>query len=149
MSDNWITFVSAEPDWIPSEEIAGQLEDIARSEFPEAEEVNLEFHDTIVFVDPGSNFEAVSCPNCKADLMEWWQDEMEAKSEIEFSRLDCTVPCCGSSTTLNELTYDWPAAFGRFQLDVMNPNVPDAAAAVVEALETIASTHFRVVRIHI
>jgi DNA-directed RNA polymerase subunit M/transcription elongation factor TFIIS len=149
MSDNWFTFVSSDPKWTPSDEVAGQLEDIARSEFPDADEISTEFHEQPAFINPVANLETVHCPSCDSDIMDWWQDQMEATDEEEFASLDCTVPCCGTQTSLNDLKYDWPAAFACFQLDVMNPNMPDAPEAVIEAFQTIAATHIRTIRTHI
>ena len=149
MSDNWFTFVSLDPNWVPtSEGVVAQLEAIARSEFPDAEEISTEFHELPVFINPVENLETVHCPNCNSDLMDWWQDQMEANEDEGFASLDCTVPCCETKTSLNDLKYDWPAAFACFQLDVMNPNMPDASKAMIEAFETIAATHIRIIRTH-
>ena len=148
MSDNWIIFVPDKPDWVPNDVIIGQLVSLAEAEFPDADEVKAETHDRVMFIDPGSNFETISCPHCQSEIMDWWQNEME-KFEERDELVVQTLPCCGASSSLNDLNYDWPSAFGRFQLDVMNPNVSDAPKAVVEALETIAAVVFRVVRTHI
>jgi hypothetical protein len=43
--------------------------------------------------------------------------------EHDFSDLATTTLCCGQSSTLNDLDYDWPQGFARWRIDIMNPGV--------------------------
>jgi hypothetical protein len=63
--------------------------------------------------------------------------------------LACELPCCGTASNLNALKYDWPCAFGSFQLGVMNPNIPEPPSDFAAKLEKCLSTPVKVVRCHI
>ena len=94
--------------------------------------------DTVEFVDPGGNFERVLCPACNTEITRWWVGAMEAAYESRFENLMITLPCCGTSSSLNDLQYDWPAGFARFVLEVRNANIggilPANEVAELEAL---------------
>src|SRR5262245_9441285 len=99
---------------------------------PDADEVNIYLTDGVRFVDQGSNFESVACPKCGTKLdIDWWNMAMTracgvdadvevwdnglfSEDEPMFTNLTVTVPCCGSTLSLNDLHYDWPAGFARF-----------------------------------
>lgn len=81
------------------------------------------FHDDIIFIDAGENWDGVSCPICGTDLeVEWWSDSMSEAHNSHFALLDVVVPCCGAQTSLDKLRYSFPVAFGRFELEADNPN---------------------------
>ena len=42
-----------------------------------------------------------------------------------FRNLAVTPPCCGVSSTLNDLAYSWPAGFASYVLEAMNPGLND------------------------
>ena len=79
--------------------------------------------DEVQFFDPGENFERVLCPNCRADLTDAWRLAMDRAWSTRFSNLRFKTPCCGSSSDLNQLVYEWPAGFARFVLEVSGFNV--------------------------
>ena len=59
------------------------------------------------------------------------------------------TPCCSEASTLRELTYDWPQAFGRFALEAMNPNIGTLEEGHRRELEEILETELIVVYQHI
>ncbi|MFF2526591.1 hypothetical protein [Streptomyces liangshanensis] len=60
---------------------------------------------------------------CRAIIgTEWWADLLEAHCDDGFATLAIEVPCCGGSTTLDALEYDWPCGFARFEIAVRNPD---------------------------
>ncbi|HKB96229.1 MAG TPA: hypothetical protein VKB94_05225, partial [Rhizomicrobium sp.] len=63
--------------------------------------------------------------------------------------LKTKVPCCGAEISLNDLHYDRPAAFGRFVLEVMNPNVRDTPPEQDRALADRIGHELRKVWAHI
>lgn len=125
MSDNWLQFVPTDPQFIPSAEAAESARHLFASFVPESEEVTASTKDEIEFFHPMGNWSGVECPLCGADLEPWWEEAMERCAETQFKDLVTTVLCCGSRLSLNELRYVWPAAFARFVLEAMNPNVRD------------------------
>jgi hypothetical protein len=56
------------------------------------------------------------------------------------------LPCCGARATLDELRYDWPQAFGRFDLSVGNPGVDAVSTDSLEQVSKAIGTSLRVIR---
>lgn len=124
MSDNILRFVGAEPDVLPDEAATDEAERLVGRAFPAADLVKVERHDGVRFIDCGSNLETVRCPSCGSDLLDdnTWTDLMGAAWESRMSRRRFELACCGSSHALEDLEYHWPVAFGRFSIDVRNPD---------------------------
>ena len=123
MSDNWIQFVPVDPEAQPTREAADKAIELLSSFAPEADEVSAKFAETIEFFHPGGNWSGVECPSCGVDAASWWNDAMDRASQDSFRDLSVTTPCCETQTSLNDLRYVWPATFGRFVLEAMNPNI--------------------------
>ena len=66
-----------------------------------------------------------------------------------FGDLVVETPCCGLQTSLNDLHYIWPAAFGRFVLEAMNPNIGDTTAEQERALSDALGLPLRKVLVHL
>ncbi len=150
MSDNWMTIIPEDPHLIPSEDRQKQ----ARSWFarlaPLAEAVEIKTSDRVEFHDCGSNLQRVICPSCGTAIpLEWWQQRMADDHDDGFKLSEFPTPCCIAPLTLHELTYDWPQGFGRFALDVMNPQIGELDAAQREELTRILGTPIRVIYQHI
>ncbi|WP_313612557.1 hypothetical protein [Agrobacterium sp.] len=125
MSETILRYVPLDPNWQPSEEQSGQAVSLLKSMSPLADDVTGHFEDDVRFYDPGENWSGVKCPNCKADVEDWWGEAMETAFASEFKNLSAKISCCGTTVSLNTLTYVWPAAFGRFALEALNPNMDD------------------------
>ena len=126
--------------------------ELATTSFPRAEEVEAKIHDSIQFIDQGQNFEDVRCPHCRSSLLENFGDIMDERFDIEISgflELDFVTPCCDKSTRLNELEFVTPAAFGSFQIDIMNPDPGEIPEGFSEALERELGTSVTAVWCHI
>ncbi len=65
-----------------------------------------------------------------------------------FEELAITLPCCGGTTSLNDLDYDWPAGFAKFVLEAMNPNVKDLDVEAVNRLEATLGCALRRIWTH-
>jgi len=125
MSDNWLQFVPVDPQFLPSADAAEVARRLLAEFAPDSESVTASFKDHIEFFHPMGNWSGVECPSCGADAEPWWLEAMQNGAETHFENLLVTAPCCGARVSLNELRYLWPAAFGRFVLEAMNPNVRD------------------------
>jgi hypothetical protein len=66
-----------------------------------------------------------------------------------FKLSQYAVPCCGAKVTLHELEYRWPQGFGRFALDVMNPNIGELDDKYKREFEEILEGKLRVIYQHI
>ena len=116
---------------------------------PDADEVTATVTDDVAFIDQGANFEGVWCPVCRCQLdLSWWQEEMDAACETSFATLDVRTPCCGASTSLNDLRYDLPAGFARMVLEAMNPGVRDIEERDAAAISSILGTPLRRIWAH-
>lgn len=149
MSDNWLQYVPREPRFQPPRAASKRAAELLAAFVPDADSVDAAFHDEVVFFHPGANWSGVRCPACGADLEAWWSDAMDRASERNFSDLACITPCCSTSTTLDDLQYVWPAAFGRYVLEAMNPNIKGLKREQLEQLQSVLGVELREVPLHI
>jgi hypothetical protein len=139
MSDHWLMFIPTAPEALPSKAAADEAAKLLKIFVPEADgEVLARFAERTEFHGGGANWSGVNCPKCGADIGGWWKDAMDLAWVSKFRDLRATMPCCGHSTTLNDLKYVWPAGFSRFALEAMNPNIaqttPEQDLELSEAL---------------
>jgi hypothetical protein len=144
MSDSYLRLIATDPGWQPSTEAARQAVTAVTALVPGADAVEVEFFDEVTFIDQGANLERILCPACHQELdSDWWGEEMARSSSGEFgdqtfANLAVTTPCCSTQTNLNELLYEWPAGFARFEIAVLNPQrgwlEPHELAPVANAL---------------
>ena len=87
-----------------------------------ADNIELKTYDTPVFIDCGSNLERITCPICgKVIDFDWWSKAMNIAWNSNFMDLSVDLPCCGGSSTLNDLHYYFPCGFSCVELSIMNP----------------------------
>jgi hypothetical protein len=150
MSDNWLMFIPIDPEMLPSRAAADRSVELLRTFAPEARgEVLATFAEKTEFHSGGANWSGVNCPKCKTDIEDWWKDAMDNASESAFNNLSVTTPCCGHSTTLNDLDYVWPAGFARFVLEAMNPNISQTTEDQDRALSEALGLKLRKIWMHI
>jgi hypothetical protein len=121
VSDNWLAFVPCDPNFQPSQGAIAAALNLVREFAPAAEGVTGESDDSVNFFHAGSNLESISCPSCGADLKDWWGDAMNEAWKSHFENLSIVTPCCRAATSLNELNYNFPMAFGKFAIELFNP----------------------------
>ena len=125
MSENVLSVIGDDPHWTPPPLTTEQATSSFRQFLPDAGDVAAETFGGVQFVDQGANFETVACPSCAATLDQaWWAAHMDAAYSAEsasFGDLAVLMPCCGVQTSLNDLTYSWPAGFASFALIARNP----------------------------
>ncbi|MGD0634095.1 MAG: hypothetical protein ABSA13_07435 [Beijerinckiaceae bacterium] len=124
MSDYFLMFVPTDPKWQPTKADAERAVELFKSIAPHARDVEATFTDDVEFHDPGGNWSGVNCAACGADLEDWFFETADKiYNETHFADLSVTTPCCGLQTSLNDLNFVWPAAFGRFVLEAMRPGL--------------------------
>ena len=69
--------------------------------------------------------------------------------EAGFATLTVTVPCCGGQVSLNDLRYDWPCGFARFELEAWNPNRDRLTADELAQLAAALGCEVRQILAHI
>ena len=139
MGDTWLNYVPLDPHWRPRPEAAEQAADYLRGVFKDADEVVAEASDQMRFVDALELWESVACPACGADFEAPWSDAIEVWEASGFQRLALVAPCCGAQTTLNDLHYTAPCAFGCFRLAIMNPHAEPSEAQDAEVAALIGA----------
>jgi hypothetical protein len=149
MSDNWLRYVPADPYFRPVLSCTAAAEAMLRSFAPQAESVRSEFHGSVTFFDPGANWSGVECSACGTDAEAWWGEAMSFAAETRFTSLSTTAQCCGATVSLNELRYGWPAAFGSFVLEAMNPNIKNLSPEQIERLSAIIGCAVREIPVHL
>ena len=135
MSDTFLHLVPNDPRWHPEEAAATAAVKIARGLFPLAEHVAVEYEEGVTFFDAGANTESIHCPFCGNDLEDWWGEAMDQAAASRFEDLSVTTPCCHKASSLNDLRYVWPAAFGVCALTVVNPGVASLASEQLRTIE--------------
>ena len=136
MSDSILKLIPKDPKYITKREVLEKAKDKLASFVPRADEVSIKIRNDIVFVDPGLNFNKISCPKCLTNITDWWsKDGMGVANGDHFESLIVTMPCCKSELSLNELIYDWPAGFSRFSLEARNPQIKDLSEDQIHIIE--------------
>jgi hypothetical protein len=149
MSDNYLRLIPEEPEFVPDPKASVQAVLTLQSLAPLAEEIKASITETIRFINQGSNFEKVLCPKCGAELNEWWKKEMNKAWKDCFANLLTNTPCCGTTLSLNDLEYQWPAGFSRYVLEARNPSLGRGLEpAQVAQLESILGCRLRQVLAH-
>ncbi|WP_440300202.1 hypothetical protein [Huintestinicola butyrica] len=147
MSDNKIRIISAEYDHVPDEEAVQRTVEFLNANIT-ADKIYYRSYDFPEFIDCGSNLEYIKCPCCNADIsFEWWGEQVDKAIENDFESLDVTMPCCGKSSSLNDLKYHFPCGFACAEFVVENPESELGNENIIE-LEKILDTKLRVIHCH-
>lgn len=149
MSDNYLQYVPVDSKFRPTAAAAEQARALLEAFVPEAEEVNIISEEQVRFFHPYGNWSGVRCPIFGEDAESWWKEAMSASYETGFTDLNVIAGCCGASVSLNDLNYVWPAAFGCFALEAMNPNVPDLTPSQKQQLMACLGCELRTVQGHV
>jgi hypothetical protein len=147
MSEAYLRLIPTDPTYVPSTEEAKEALATLASFWPDVELTVLNW-DEIQFIDQGSNFESIRCPQCGARLdLTWWSQAMSRAAALRFEDLSVVTPCCSRQTSLNDLIYYWPAGFAKFAISVRNPN-KDLEPYETTRLAGMLGTSLRIVWAH-
>ncbi|OIJ65409.1 hypothetical protein [Streptomyces mangrovisoli] len=165
MSDDVLSVIPTDPEWQPDRASAGRATALAAhlamepATDPAADgtqlldlDIDVTWHDTVTFVDCGSNLERIGCPHCGAVLdLDTWHDLLDAAGDEDggFPTLTVVVPCCAGTTSLDALDYDWPCGFARFEIALWNPERAWLDDADLAAVATALGHPVRQIRAHI
>ncbi len=121
MADQILRIIPADPQYVPAPADQQMALALFSSFVAKADRMNIITGDEIRFVDPGEDWQGVTCPVCGADLNDWIQEAINAAYENGFADLTITTPCCNSVGSLNDLIYEPTAGFASFILEAVNP----------------------------
>ena len=78
-------------------------------------------NDRVMYFSTLEGDHSISCPYCNQLLDDqWFGEQMEAADQTEFVDLSTVTPCCGRTTSLNDLTFSPDEGFARYELSVWN-----------------------------
>ncbi len=148
MSFSYLRLIQTDPHYIPSpDQIRRALAIIAAN--PLGSEPKVKITDDVEFIDAGMNSLGVYCPQCGAEIdLPWWRDDaMDRAYATRFRDLTIKTPCCGFQTSLNDLRYEWPCGFAKFQISFLDPE-RDLEPAVIERIARALGTPLRKIWAH-
>ncbi len=148
MSDSYLRLIPTDPDYVPS---SGQIQQALAiiSANPLGSEPAVKITDDVEFIDAGTNLSAVYCPLCGSEInWRWWADDaMNRAYATRFRDLTIKTPCCGFQTNLNDLRYDWPCGFARFEISFLGPR-RNLEPGMVERIAAALGTPLRKIWAH-
>ena len=152
MSENWITIIPADPHARPAPTAIDAALALFKELAPNAAQITTEGDgDQIQFFDCGGNFEEVRCPACKTRVeIRDWQRWMNADyGPPGFALNPFKMPCCGTQTTVNDLTYIWPQGFARIGVSARDPDLGRLSDDQLKAFEQAMGCPVRAFYVHI
>jgi len=154
MSEDVLSVIPADPHWQPQEAGALRAEalvtELVGGLDPDTDvEIDVDWYDLPSVVDSAQNLERIGCPRCRDAIdLDWWADLIE-DHEDGFPTLDATVPCCGAAVSLDQLDFDWPCGFARFEIAAWNPGLIWFSDEELAAVGTALGHPVRQIRAHI
>lgn len=124
VSDNYLRLIPTAPIWEPDVEAAHVATEYVAGLFAasgaSADDVTHEFYGKVAVIDSGVNTETAKCGHCGAPVDLAWVSEVIEQRADDLSQLDVVLPCCGETSSLNDLDYHWPMGFASFEICVLN-----------------------------
>jgi hypothetical protein len=147
VSDNWMIIIPIDPSAVPSADRAMATWHLLVTFVPEAA-ARWEVSEHPVFVDAGANWEGVKCKSCGTPLDDWWRLAVsDAYDQSLFDDLSVRTPCCGCTTSLNDLDYRWPVGFARAQLIIDGHH--EIPSGVIHSIEDVLGCSTRTIIRHV
>lgn len=124
VSDNWIRLIPTSPSWQPDPAAAESAVECVLGLFTgsgaSVGDVEARFQDEITLIDSGVNTASFTCAACSTVTEVDWVFTIVDERSDRLSDLDVHLPCCGAGANLDNLDYDWPMGFARFEIAVLN-----------------------------
>jgi len=158
MSDNYLRLIPADVRYIPADDVAAAAVGIASRALPEADVVQAERHEEPVFIDQGTNLEAIICPACRVRMVvfgqdgviqQWWYELIEPLQGKGVAGVEVRTPCCAATVPFSELEFDWPAGVASFEISIRNPGIGNPLdETVIAQLEAVLGCRVKQVWAH-
>lgn len=124
MSDNWIRLIPTDASWEPErssvDRTVAYVVGLYSGPGDSADEVTAELYDDVALIDSGVNTSSFTCRACSSVTDVTWAFEVVNERSSDLTDLDVVLPCCGAASNLNDLAYDWPLGFARFEIGILN-----------------------------
>lgn len=133
MSDQVLKLIPEDKDYLPDREAAEKARSLLESFFPDGEQAETEFSDSLRLIDGGSSLERVTCPLCNETTeinpyqendagTEWWYGLDKTLSDSpDLTALRVKMPCCQQAASVLEIDFSGAAGFSKFELCIWNP----------------------------
>lgn len=148
MSDCILKIIPADPYYRVSEQNMLNILRYLKSNI-KADQIDAEASEAPAFVDCGGNLEKIECPLCGAVIdFDWWSDAMNASWADHFRSLSVTLPCCGRTSSLNDLRYHAPCGFSCVEFRIRNPE-DEPSGECLAFIQKLLGTPVRFIREHL
>ncbi len=125
MSDSLIIVIPRSPSFEPTVEAARNSRRYLKEQLPGVL-TGIRFCRDTTFMHAGVALDRIWCPLCEASLThEWFYAAVDVASRSRFRELGVEMPCCRRLGNLNELGWNAPVGFAKFDLYAVNASVPD------------------------
>jgi hypothetical protein len=140
--EGFLRLIPDDPLYLPSPETYQPAVALLKEMLPACDYVIADAG-SLRFFERGELFMHINCPVCTQSLDEWWPLTNYQAWMNNFKVLDVTVPCCQSSLSLNKLTYEWPAGFARFAIEICFPGTEHLPPVLLYQVEAILCCKLR------
>lgn len=133
MSDQVLKLIPEDKNFLPDKDMAEKARVVLEDYFPDGEQAEIEFSDTVKFIDGGENLERITCPLCNKTTeinpfqendigAAWWYELDETLSgNPDLNALQVKMPCCGQLSEIQDIDFSGAAGFSKFELCIWNP----------------------------
>lgn len=148
-SGNYLKIIPANPNFIPTREKQLQVINYLAREYPN-NEIKSTLNEKVEFIDSGENFESVECNLCGKNIRtNYWQSAMDKAFEGSFVDLTFQTYCCDKKTSLNDLKYDMPCGFSKYNVEILNPEIEKNKENILsENIKSILGENIKLIWVH-
>ena len=133
MSDQVLKLIPEDKDYLPSREAAESARVLLEEFFPDGEQAEAEFSESLKFIDGGASLERIRCPLCDKTTeinpfqendvgTAWWYElDKTLSASPDLNALQVAMPCCKQSASIQYVDFSGAAGFSKFELCIWNP----------------------------
>ncbi len=148
MSDHFIALIPQDPKARPGPDTLLALKTNLAA-MCKTDEVRIkDYGQRLQFIDCGENLEDIRCPSCDTVVdIKWWGQRMDHAWDDEHGFHLCAfdMPCCRTSTRLDQLTYAFDQGFSTWFVSARNPGRGALTGEECARLEATAGLSLRVI----
>lgn len=137
MSVTTVQFVPNDPHFTPGTVGISAAGAYLKQTLANSTQIEAMARDGVDVFFPGDNLVTCSCPSCQSDIPAGvWQTILAADYDENsgFMLLRQPMPCCAERLAVNELVFDWPLAFGKFALQLTDPEFDTSTQAEAQRI---------------
>lgn len=122
-SSDYLKIIPSDPNFEPTKEQQRAVVNHLAKKYPN-NEIKSTLSKKVEFIDSGGNFDSIKCNFCGKKIeTENWQDAMDKAYQNSFNNLTFRTLCCDKVTSLNDLEYNMPSGFSKYQIEIVNPEI--------------------------